>query len=583
MKVKVLFMMCIFSSALIIAQTGINYKAVITDDSGNLVINTPVHDEDFDGLLINSESHSTVTDDSGKVILTVGTGTVISGTFDGIFSGPNETALNVQVDIGGGLMDMGTTAFTSVPYAFHSETASIAQNLTGLELIIEGGAPGWRLIGAQPSFYGDIGFQAVDLSIHNSTSNARGATGQYAFASGFGTVASGTNSSAFGLSNVAAGPYTAVFGNANQATSDASLVTGQSNDALGSYTLISGRENRVVGTYSAATGFQNIVNGDYSLATGFSIFMTGNGAFASGNNTRALGNNTVVGGSNSLASGNNSITVGFETTSDGNRSAAFGSNTFASSFSSFVLGRYNVAGGDASNWIGMDPLFEIGIGTGTSDRENAITVLKNGNVGIGTAAPVDPLHVDGIFRIGTETIEDTGSNQLSIGASLIPNTNNAYRLGNSSSRWIGVWAVDGTINTSDRRDKKNIVELPYGLQEIEKLKPVSFNWKNRPEAGTKLGLIAQDLHEVIPEVVMTEEVVYSEEDGTKFQKKPLDRLGVYYSDLIPVLIKAIQEQQVTITHQNNKNLQQENELIELKKKYESLLLRIISLETKTTK
>jgi len=75
-----------------------------------------------------------------------------------------------------------------------------------------------------------------------------------------------------------------------------------------------------------------------------------------------------------------------------------------------------------------------------------------------------------------------------------------------------------------------------------KLKPVSFQWKSFPEEGTKIGLIAQDLQEVIPEVVKDWEWEYLSEDRNNRVKKEVEVLGVYYSDLIPVLIKAIQEQ-----------------------------------------
>ena len=63
----------------------------------------------------------------------------------------------------------------------------------------------------------------------------------------------------------------------------------------------------------------------------------------------------------------------------------------------------------------------------------------------------------------------------------------------------------------------------------------------------KLGLIAQELLQIIPEVVKThEQIAIDDNDRTKTKSVEMERMGVYYSDLIPVLIKAIQEQQVTI-------------------------------------
>src|SRR3989339_50748 len=56
--------------------------------------------------------------------------------------------------------------------------------------------------------------------------------------------------------------------------------------------------------------------------------------------------------------------------------------TVADSYESFALGRYNVGGGNSTSWVATDPLFEIGMGTGSSTRLNALTVFKNGNAKI---------------------------------------------------------------------------------------------------------------------------------------------------------------------------------------------------------
>jgi hypothetical protein len=63
------------------------------------------------------------------------------------------------------------------------------------------------------------------------------------------------------------------------------------------------------------------------------------------------------------------------------------------------------------------------------------------------------------------------------------------------------WSVDGSINTSDARDKKNIRDLDYGLKEVMQMHSVKFNWKNSEEKIDKVGLIAQELQKVIPEAV----------------------------------------------------------------------------------
>jgi hypothetical protein len=180
-----------------------------------------------------------------------------------------------------------------------------------------------------------------------------------------------------------------------------------------------------------------------------------------------------------------------------------------------------------------------------------MVIANNGNVGIGTGAPDNLLHVYGIFQIGSiETIEDIGANTLGCNANWYPGSDNAWSLGASGNRWTEVWAVDGTINTSDRRLKEGISDLEYGLDEIMELRPISFAWRDRPEAGRKIGLIAQEVQPVMGEVVADTELSLSEDViGSQALSEPAENLGIYYSQLVPVLIKAVQEQQGLIKEQ----------------------------------
>lgn len=91
---------------------------------------------------------------------------------------------------------------------------------------------------------------------------------------------------------------------------------------------------------------------------------------------------------------------------------------------------------------------------------------------------------------------------------------------------------DQVIGSSDRRLKTNISSLGYGLNEVKRLQPVMYNWKKKPDSDKLLGLIAQDVRPIIPEVVKGEE--------------SKETLGIDYIGLIPVLINAIKEQQAQI-------------------------------------
>ncbi|ALK10112.1 DUF2793 domain-containing protein [Blastochloris viridis] len=57
-----------------------------------------------------------------------------------------------------------------------------------------------------------------------------------------------------------------------------------------------------------------------------------------------------------------------------------------------------------------------------------------------------------------------------------PATDNAFTCGNASHRWSQVWAANGTIQTSDRRDKTDITDTALGLDFVMSLRPVSYRW-----------------------------------------------------------------------------------------------------------
>ena len=80
-------------------------------------------------------------------------------------------------------------------------------------------------------------------------------------------------------------------------------------------------------------------------------------------------------------------------------------------------------------------------------------------------------------------VAETGNNNILVGYNVFkatPSASNSITLGNSSNSVLRC-AVTSITSLSDARDKKEIVELPVGLEFIKSLKPVSFVWADRTE------------------------------------------------------------------------------------------------------
>jgi len=151
----------------------------------------------------------------------------------------------------------------------------------------------------------------------------------------------------------------------------------------------------------------------------------------------------------------------------------------------------------------------------------------------------DPLTHTTSMRFHTQGPDDPAMIsrlQISPEGHVLPDREDFYTLGDADFRWLRVHALEGVVTTSDGRYKENIEDLPHGLESVMALRPVIFGWTGRPDDGRHYGLIAQEVREVLPEVVSGDEG----ENGT---------LGMNYSELVPVLVKAVQDQQAEIDTQ----------------------------------
>ncbi len=160
-------------------------------------------------------------------------------------------------------------------------------------------------------------------TINNSTVDA---TGNYAMAQGFNTLASGSSSVALNVLNTANGDYSVVIGSnnsvdgdyafvggtANQGDGNGAFVVGNSNNSQGLGGAVFGQSNNILvgANYSFAAGRSNIVADNYCFAIGNDNYVTGNQAFVSGYQSTASGDTSFIHSTNSLVTGARSVVLG---------------------------------------------------------------------------------------------------------------------------------------------------------------------------------------------------------------------------------------------------------------------------------
>jgi hypothetical protein len=469
---------------------------------------------------------------SGQTFIASGNVTVISGSGDvrpyGLYSFPATT---------------GTSGFV------------LSTNANGTTAWISGGGGGSSLTGKTNSatpFETSLGFEAglVNTGINNTF---------------IGYQAGKANTT--GANNVAVG-YRALDVN----------TTGDSNVAIGSESLGS----NTTGANNIAIGQQVLVantGGVSNVALGTSaldVNTTGNNNVAIGSNAlgaNTTGNNNVAIGSSALrvnTTGSSNIAVGWQaldanTTGTNNTAVgeeALGSLTFGtentavsnSAMPTLTTGARNIGvGRRAGNSLttSTDCVFigyQAGQSTTTGLNNVAIgTNALNANTVAGRSTGVgrDALSAITIGGFNTALGYFAGSNLTTgeyntcIGHNALASTATVvgeFTLGDANV--TNLRCADTTISTlSDARDKTNIADLPYGINFIQALRPVQFDWAARDGSrqGRKdFGFIAQELDQV--------EQSFGCQAYTRLVHK--DNPESWEADPIktyPILVKAVQE------------------------------------------
>jgi hypothetical protein len=302
--------------------------------------------------------------------------------------------------------------------------------------------------------FGSVGIDTLGFQTGQNTISS----GNNSIAIGMGSQSTNLGAFSFGTNNIASGEFSIALGNESRSLNNSSIALGTFTKSIGFASTAVGYSSEANENFSTAIGFTAIATGNSSTSIGmhttaggvYSVAL-GNNSNASGYASTAMGDFTIASGSRSTAMGtmsvastDNSTAIGWNTTSSGAGATAIGVHTTAQALYSTVLGCFNIISGSVNGWVPWEPVFVIGNGNSEALRSNAMTVLKNGNVGIGITAPTVKLHVNGDeiiqgnIGIGTTTpttkLDITGGNNWDL-----VNGNGDVRIGNNSYRLkIGV-------------------------------------------------------------------------------------------------------------------------------------------------
>jgi len=364
-------------------------------------------------------------------------------------------------------------------------------------------------------------------------------TTNYATATGYQAL---NSNSSTGIYNTAMG-HQALYSNS----------TGDYNTAYG----VSALYSNVANTHSTAIGYQAMYyayNGTsgmdaHNTAVGFQALL---GSSSPASNTGRY--NTAVGGNAlySNTSGNDNTSIGVFTLYY-NTTGTYNTATGYDALYRNTEGGWNTAFGGESLLYNTTGSCNTGSGggalatntTGSNNTAFGFRALAGGSVASkgdnNTAVGMDAAY--GSY---------TGSNNTMLGYAANPSSttvSNQITLGNNQITSLRC-NVQSISSLSDGRDKRNIKDLSQGLNFIMQLKPRQFQWDKREwykgsnSDGTRMqssisaGFIAQELDEV--------QTRTSSEWLNLVLKDNPDRLEATYGNLLPVMVKAIQEQQQQI-------------------------------------
>ena len=342
--------------------------------------------------------------------------------------------------------------------------------------------------------------------------------------------------------------------------------TGVDNIALGYLAL----QQNTIGSDNFAAGYQSLLNnsiGVRNVAIGSNSLKVN----TTGTDNIALGRGTLM----SNISGLSDIAIGYNnlnSNTTGSYNLAIGNSTLLAN----TVGDYNIAiGSQTLSKISGTSSYNVGIGAYTLSN----TTLSTGNTSIGDASMLNNTigELNTVIGYHAGNSITTGRNNIVIGSNAATSNgavSNEIVLGNSSNSIIRSQVTSITA-LSDARDKKNIQNLTVGLDFIKSLKPRMFNWdkrewyNNNTSDGSKIskeltaGFIAQELD--------ASQNTFNADWLKLVYKSSIDRMEATYGNLLPVIVKAIQEESEII---KSLSVEKDTEILDLKERVKALEVMI---------
>ncbi len=518
-----------------------NYQAVVRDQSGNVIsekavsLRISILKGSTFGTYVFVENHSPKTNKFGVVNLIIGDGTLSTGSLSDIDWSDGPYFIKIDIDATGGenYSELGTVQLISVPYSLYSNKSDLSKTsenvinvdydqLTnkpdlGIYQIINAtgtwdkvsdddvNLTGDQIIEGKKTFNKSLTVNnKLKASIDNSDDTTIVSINRDETGPAIAII--GLTESHIGTAIKGVSPYTGVYGLSSSSDAAGTGVYGSSNSGTGSG--VYGYNSKADG--KGVYGLSGATSGEGFGVYGRSYSPEGYGVYGANGYGGGIG---IYGYSHNLS--------------------GLGCGIKGESKSMTGIGVYGIASSTSGNNIGVRGITESSTGSAIYG-----TALSFGGVNYGVRGISQSSTGVGVLGATTST---TG-------------TNYGVRGYSASSDGYDFYAVGAGVNygaPSSSRWKTDIITMTDVLNKVKKLEGVYFTWDAEHGGDHDLGFIGEEVAEYFPEVV------------GKDPEAPGFVTGMDYGKMTPILLQAINEQQVIIENQ-------QKQIDDLRKRLETL-------------